>query len=153
MNTLQLPLTADDLNPPEVLAAVRGKGKRKRHKYGVTSSAAERQCDGYQFDSLAEMRHYGELALRQAAGEISKLEVHPRFAIADAFTDATGKRWKALIYIADFAYIENGREVVVDVKGVVTPVFRIKERLFRQRYPQVEFLVLSVSKRKGRKKS
>ena len=53
-----------------------------------------------------------------------------------------GKRERALYYEGDFAYTERGRWVVEDVKGVVTDVFRLKRRLFIERYPAIELRVI-----------
>jgi hypothetical protein len=43
-------------------------------------------------------------------------------------------------YVADFAYTDRqGRRVVVDVKGFRTKEYRIKVKLFRERYPELVF--------------
>lgn len=44
-------------------------------------------------------------------------------------------------YVADFQYVENGRIVVVDTKGFVTDVYRLKKKLFLYKYGSLyEFL-------------
>jgi hypothetical protein len=52
---------------------------------------------------------------------------------------ATGKRVRAITYIADFAYVENGQPVTIDVKGARTEAYRIKSKLFMARYPHIRF--------------
>ena len=80
--------------------------------------------DGIKFDSKAEGRRYGELVLREAAGDISELECHPRYAI-----EVQGQ--KVCTYVADFRYRDaSGAVIVEDVKGAPpTPLFRLKAKL------------------------
>lgn len=79
---------------------------------------------GYTFDSQAEMRRYQELCLLRAAGNITDLAVHPAYPLVVNGVVVAN-------YVADFSYIETatGREVVEDVKGVRTNVYRIKRKL------------------------
>ena len=94
--------------------------------------------DGIQFDSQSEARHYGELRALEKAGEITGLVVHPRFEILPAFTDGEGRRERATVYEADFAYIDDlGRQVVIEVKGFRTQAWVLKGKLFRYRYPHL----------------
>jgi hypothetical protein len=37
-------------------------------------------------------------------------------------------------YVADFKYLENGKEVVEDVKGFKTPVYKLKKKLVEAIY-------------------
>lgn len=82
--------------------------------------------DGIPFDSRAEARRYADLKLLARAGEITNLEIQPKF-------DITINGVKICTYIADFRYVEFGsNEVVVeDVKGVRTPVYNLKKRLIK----------------------
>lgn len=49
----------------------------RSHKYGARATSA----DGIRFDSAREARRYRELTLLQKAGDISRLEWHPRFSL------------------------------------------------------------------------
>jgi len=102
--------------------------------------------DGYTFDSKAEHRRYCELKLLQAAGEISSLRVHPKYELMPGFTDWTGKRQRNISYIADFEYLEQPSMnlVVEDVKSkpTMTPVFRLKKKLFLKAYPGFELRIV-----------
>lgn len=101
--------------------------------------------DGIRFDSKAEANYYLVLKARAAAGEITDFDPdHPKFEIIEAWRDPQGKRQRAIVYEADFAYTENGVRVVVDVKGVRTPVFKLKARLFQMRYPEFRFEIVDV---------
>ncbi len=87
-------------------------------------NAVRTEVDGFIFDSKAEARRYSELKLAEQAGEITALELQPKFSI-----DINGKH--ICTYIADFKYTDNrtGRTVIEDVKGVKTPVYRLKKKL------------------------
>lgn len=104
----------------------------------MTKYHAQRvQADGHTFDSKAEHRRYTELLLLERAGVIRQLDVHPRFELLPKENGC-----RAIYYVGDFGYEEDGRLVVEDVKGVRTPVFRIKENLFKRRYPHIELRVV-----------
>lgn len=112
------------------------KGKR-RHKYGAKKAAV----DGLVFDSKGEARRYRELKLLEEAGHISDLKLQPHFELQPAFTDSAGKRHRAIHYVGDFAYVEDGREIIEDTKGVATSVFKLKYKLLLFRYPDIEFRI------------
>jgi hypothetical protein len=98
------------------------------------------EMDGYVFDSVAERNHYISLKLLAHAGEICQLQVHPKYILLEGFKHAaTGKRVRAITYLADFAYVENGQPVTIDVKGARTEAYRIKSKLFMARYPHIRF--------------
>jgi hypothetical protein len=101
--------------------------------------------DGYAFDSVNESRRYSELKLMQQAGAISGLEVHPVYLLQASFK-SNGRTHKAIAYEADFSYMEKGVHVAEDVKGHRTEVFRLKEKLFRYRYPEIDFRVLEIGR-------
>lgn len=103
----------------------------KYNKYNASKTVV----DGIRFDSRAEARRYRELKLLQQAGEIKDLELQPSFLLIERFK-CRGKNYRDTRYIADFAYIEvkTGLQVVEDVKGVETEVFRLKKKLFLKRY-------------------
>lgn len=98
--------------------------------------------DGIRFASKGEAHHYAELRLRERAGEISNLTLQPSFVLQEKFTDASGVKHRAIKYVGDFKYLENGRTVVEDFKGVETPAFKIKSKLFRALYRDIELRVV-----------
>ena len=111
-----------------------------RSKYGNRKV----EVGPFAFDSEAEAHRYQDLLLSVKAGVISGLFVHPSFELQAPFTDAAGSRHRGISYEGDFAYTEAGRVVVEDVKGVRTEVFRLKEKLFRFRYPSIDFRVIEL---------
>lgn len=99
------------------------------------------EIDGIRFDSKAEARRYGELKLLQMAGAITGLRVHPTYTLIEPF-DYHGEHVRGTDYEADFAYFEDGCVVVEDVKGMETEVYRIKAKLFKKLYPDMDFRVV-----------
>ena len=90
--------------------------------------------DGIKLDSKKEADRYCELKLLERAGEISHLQLQPKFLLVEGFRHE-GKKYQDINYIADFQYIEkDGTEVVEDTKGFKTDVYNIKKKLFLWKY-------------------
>ena len=83
--------------------------------------------DGIRFMSKKEGSRYLELRILQTAGEISDLRLQVPYQLNKGGTHS-------LIYIADFVYIENGKEVVNDAKGYRTEVYKKKRALMKKIY-------------------
>ena len=110
--------------------------KKRKSKY----NARKVEMFGLKFDSKLESQRYIYLRSLVDAGDIRKLRVHPWYELAPSFTDRDGKRWRAINYEADFEYLTNGGQMVVeDAKGVETAVYRIKRKLFLRQYPDIVF--------------
>jgi hypothetical protein len=101
--------------------------------------------NGIWFQSQAEGNRYVQLRLLEDAGRITSLRRQPRFLLQEAFIDADGNTVRKMEYNADFAYFEPGNEheVVEDVKGKQTEVFKLKSKLFRKRYPEKDFRLIT----------
>lgn len=97
--------------------------------------------DGEEFDSKTEGNRYKELRLLERAGEISNLELQPRFLLQDKFKK-NGRTFRKIEYVADFKYIENGKTIVEDVKGMQTDVFKLKHKIFEKVYPDLELRII-----------
>ena len=96
----------------------------RRGKY----NAKKTEVDGRVFDSRAEARRYSELCLLGKAGEIQDIECQPKF-------DIKVNSQHICNYIADFRYLNKfGEPMVEDVKGVKTPVYRLKKKLVEALY-------------------
>ena len=107
----------------------------------VNIKTKKTQIDMYVFDSAKEAKRYRELKLLEMAGEISDLELQPRFLLQESFRK-NGKAYRKIEYVADFKYIENGKTIVEDVKGLQTDVFKIKHKLFEKKYPELELRII-----------
>lgn len=91
--------------------------------------------DGITFDSRKEADRYLVLRGLEEDGSIEDLRRQVRYELVPAF-DADGKHYRPVFYVADFVYVdkETGKEVVEDVKGVRTDVYKLKSKLFARRY-------------------
>lgn len=71
----------------------------------------------------------------ERAGEISHLRRQVSYTLIPAQKDERGKMIeRECRYIADFAYMENGKMVVEDAKGMRTPEYVIKRKLLLKEY-------------------
>lgn len=85
--------------------------------------------DGIIFDSKREKDRYLELIMLEKANIVKDLKLQVPFILVDK------SKWgRAIKYIADFTYISNDQLVVEDCKGFRTPVYKLKKRLFSERY-------------------
>lgn len=96
-------------------------------------SAKKTVVDGVTFDSKRESERYIELKTLVKAGVIRDLELQPKFELQPGF-ECKGKKYRPIIYKADFAYMEGDTYVVEDVKGMETDVFKLKRKLFIRKF-------------------
>ena len=83
--------------------------------------------DGITFDSKKEATRYAELKLLSRSGLIQNLRLQVPFEL---IPKQAGER--AVKYIADFVYDENGETVVEDTKSEITranPTYILKRKL------------------------
>ena len=112
-------------------------------KYHNTKTVA----DGIKFDSKLEAERYAQLKMMERAGAIRDLELQPEYELIPSFKK-DGKTWRRTVYKADFRYIlaEGDRIIIEDVKGstaVITDVFRLKQKLFEYRYPELTIKIVT----------
>lgn len=119
----------------------RGKGK-----YG----ARKTEVDGIVFDSKKEARRYVELKLLQEAGKITDLQRQVKYVLIPAQRAHSNEVYKSgprkgcfkpgellereCAYIADFQYIEDGKLIVEDTKGMRTKEYIIKRKMMLHEY-------------------
>ncbi len=110
------------------LLAKTGKGQRdtpttkptKRSKYGATPTT----IDGLRFASKGEAQRYSHLVMMQRAGLIWSLRRQISYKLViNGFAVCS--------YIADFVYYEKSQRVIEDFKGVRTPEYKLKAKLFK----------------------
>ena len=100
--------------------------------------ATKRKIDGITFDSTKEAQRY--LLLKEMAenGEISDLRLQVVFELIPSQRRNGKVAERAVKYVADFVYIQNGETVVEDVKGCrrgqAYALFTIKRKLMLYRY-------------------
>ncbi|CAI1246733.1 Protein of uncharacterised function (DUF1064) [Serratia ficaria] len=90
-------------------------------KYGNKKTVV----DGFTFDSKKEAAYYGQLKLRQRAGDIVMFLRQVPFHLPGGVK-----------YVADFVVFRaDGVVEVIDVKGVRTAEYRVKKKLVEHHYP------------------
>ena len=104
-------------------------------------------ADGIKFDSKLEAERYAQLKILERAGVIRDLELQPEYELIPSFRK-NGKTWRRTVYKADFRYIlcEDDKIIIEDVKGstvVITDVFRLKQKLFEYRYPELSIKIVT----------
>lgn len=112
-------------------------------KYHNTKTVA----DGIKFDSKLEAERYAQLKILERAGVIRALELQPSFDLLPSFRK-NGKTWRKTVYKADFRYIlaKDDRIIIEDVKGstaVITDVFRLKQKLFEYKNPDLTISIVT----------
>jgi hypothetical protein len=103
----------------------------KKNKYNNKIT----ELDGIKFHSRKESVRYSQLKLYEKGGLIKDLRLQVSYELIPKLV-INGKTERAIKYVADFVYIDtvNGKEVVEDVKGMITDIFKIKYRLMKQIY-------------------
>ena len=87
------------------------------------------------YASRREAEYAEELHLRQRAGEVLTIEIQVPYELIP--------RPNLVKYVADFRVtFKDGRQEVHEVKGMETAVWKIKEKLFRHRYPHIPLRVI-----------
>ena len=107
-----------------------------RSKYG----AHKTELDGITFDSKKEAKRYALLKQLERFGMISDLRRQVPFELQPGYTNNQGKKIRAITYVADFVYVENGKQTVEDTKGFKTKEYQIKRKLFEYKYPEYIFV-------------
>lgn len=112
-------------------------GEKIQGRTQMTKYGAQKTCiDGITFHSKREALYYADLRLLEKAGEIHSLEIQPKYPIV-----IDGK--KVCNVILDFQFREkDGRLRVIDVKGMDTPMSRLKRKLVSAVYPHVNVEVV-----------
>ena len=95
------------------------------------------EVDGIVFDSKKEAKRWKELILLEKAGSINNLKRQVKFILIPAqySTEEFTKKGtpkcieRECSYIADFVYLEKGKQVAEDTKGFKTKDYIIKRKL------------------------
>lgn len=102
---------------------------KKGNKFGARKVTFR----GIEFASKKECERYIELLDMQKKGKIENLKLQEEFILIPE-----NKFFKAVIYIADFVYEDGDGLIVEDVKGLkkgaAYSLFKIKQKLFYQKY-------------------
>lgn len=104
----------------------------RKSKYGAMKTVV----DNVTFDSKREADYYRQLKLLKKAGEITDIQLQPKYLLVESYKHpATGKKIQPAHYVADFLVTyPDGRTEVIDVKGMKTPLYKFKKKLFESKY-------------------
>ena len=101
--------------------------RRKSNKYNARKTTV---C-GHTFDSKREAEVYLELLAQKQAGEIIRIGFQPSYTLLAGFKDNQGNKQRAITYTADFfVTYADGRNEVIEVKGVRTRDYLLRKKLF-----------------------
>lgn len=117
------------------------KGYKKPNKY----KAKKTLVGGIKFDSIAESKYY-QMLLNQ---NVRNFKMQVEFVLQDKFK--FGKRTiRAIKYKPDFVFYDDEGNIlkVVDVKGMQTAIFKLKAKLFSNRYG-IEITLAEYDERTG----
>lgn len=92
------------------------------------------KIDGITFQSTAEANYYYKLRMLVKAKKIAGFCRQPRFVITEGDNNT-----RCVEYVADFIEFHNdGTYRIVDVKGIQTPVFKLKMKSLHEKYPTIK---------------
>ena len=123
--------TGGECDPAPAPAPAQAASGGIRHKYG----AVQTERDGMKFGSRAEARHYDNLKLQIAAGEVI-------FFLRQVPFHFPG----GVKYVCDYeVFYADGHVEFHEIKGMEMPIWKLKMRLMAQHYPAVEVKVIKYS--------
>lgn len=96
------------------------------------------EIDGIKFASKLEAKRYEVLKKMENEGKIRDLELQKEYVLIPSFKKG-GKTYRKTSYFADFCYfdIEKDKYIIEDTKGFKTEVYKLKKKLFEEKYPQL----------------
>lgn len=99
----------------------------KMNKYNATKVHTD---DGLTFDSKREYQWWLTYCDMQQRGEITNLQRQVKYTLIPK-----NDKYRELSYIADFVFLDSdGVQHIVDVKGMILPEFKLKQKLFYSIY-------------------
>lgn len=113
--------------------------KGKNNKY----HAVKTESDGIIFDSKFEAEKWTELNMLARIGVIKNLQRQVKFVLQEGYVNNKGKKIRPILYFGDFFYEKDGKKYVVDTKGVKTPVYKIKKKMFEAKFKDYIFIELT----------
>ena len=98
--------------------------------------AKKTEVDGHIFDSKKEANYYIYL---KNCEDVVDIELQPEFLLQEKYR-YNGKAIRPIKYRADFRVkYSDGTEKIIDVKGMLTDVYKIKKKLLLFKYPDIIF--------------
>ncbi|QRI52295.1 DUF1064 domain-containing protein [Clostridium botulinum] len=105
-----------------------------RSKYGAKKIV----IDGITFDSKDEGKYYEYLKKLKSQEKILNFELQPKYELQPGFKK-NGKTYRAITYAPDFLiYHLDGKEELIDVKGMSTQQGEMRRKMFDYKYPDLK---------------
>lgn len=92
-------------------------------------NAKKVEYKGLKFDSAFELKCWEHLKELESEGKIKDLNRQIKFELLPA-----NSVYRAVNYISDFTFYVGDRYIVADAKGLVLPEFKIKQKIFFDKY-------------------
>ena len=108
----------------------------KKNKY----NAHKAEYNGMKFDSAFELECWQYLEKLVKEDKITNLQRQIKFELLPA-----NSLYRALNYVADFTFNVNDRYIVADAKGLVLPEFKIKQKIFFNKYKNQIYIFKKIS--------
>jgi hypothetical protein len=123
----------------EYLEYMRKRGSENVYKPKRTKYNNKRiRVDGILFDSKLEADYYLQLKIKLKAGLIRGFCRQPEFILQEGFADR-----KPIVYKADFIiFYPDGTAEIIDTKGMETETFKLKKKLFQEKFPGLELKIV-----------
>lgn len=122
--------------PKALEEAIAARSEVKQHKYGAK---AETCLYGHKHASRKECMWCVKLHELQKEGKIQRLETQSCFSLDIGVSHICN-------HIVDFYYSESGCglmiENVLEVKGMPTPEWKLKRKMFMALYPHIRYVVV-----------
>ena len=103
-------------------------------------NAKKVKYEGIKFDSQFELDCWKYLKQFESEGKIKDLNRQVKFEIIPA-----NSVYRALTYVADFTFNVNDRYIVADAKGLILPEFKIKQKIFFDKYKNQIYIFKKLS--------
>lgn len=103
-------------------------------------NAKKVEYNGIKFDSQFELNCWIYLEELVKEGKINNLQRQVKFNIIPA-----NSVYRALTYVADFTFNIGDKYIVADAKGLVLPEFKIKQKIFFDKYKNQIYIFKKLS--------
>lgn len=103
-------------------------------------NAHKAEYNGIKFDSQFELKCWIYLEELASEGKINDLNRQVKFEIIPA-----NSVYRAVNYVADFTFYAGDKYIVADAKGLILPEFRIKQKIFYDKYKKQIYVFKKLS--------
>lgn len=86
------------------------------------------------FDSINESKFYLHCLYLLNQGTITGFDLQQEFELQPAYINHEGHKIRKISYVADFVLHYPDGKRIIDIKGMETPVFKLKKKMFEYKY-------------------